>query len=206
MILKRKSAIYSVVALMLCVAVYLNWSYTKNDVDYTKASADWEDGKVLGEAKLVDGETDKENTAAEKTSTTDTPEAKLTMGDNPNVTAVKSDYFSEAKLARQKARDESVNILNSTTTNQNASQEAKDVAVTTMGTLAKNAEKEVRVESLVVAKGYSECVAFINTDSANVIVQKSTNGLKETDVAKIKEIVLSETGLSAEQIKIIETA
>lgn len=29
MVIKRKSAIYSVIALMLCVAVYLNWSYQR---------------------------------------------------------------------------------------------------------------------------------------------------------------------------------
>ena len=46
---KKKSAVYSVVALMLCMAVYLNWSYTKErpDPEYN-AAGEFEDSKILG--------------------------------------------------------------------------------------------------------------------------------------------------------------
>ena len=71
--------------------------------------------------------------------------------------------------------------------------------------MAENAVKEARIESLVVAKGYKDCVAFINDDGVNVIVQKTEQGLQETDVAKIRDIVLSETDATADTIKIIET-
>lgn len=190
---KKKSAVYSVVALMLCMAVYLNWSYTKGrpDSEYNEAG-EFEDSKILGDTKLVDE--------------TEEGEAALTAKDNPNITPVPSDYFSEARLARQKARDESVNILSQTVNNENTSEEAKQEAVTTMGVLAENAEKEARIESMVIAKGYKQCVAFINNDGANIIVEKTNDGLQNTDLARIKEIVLEETSLTAEQIKVIETA
>lgn len=193
---KKKSAVYSVVALMLCMAVYLNWSYTKErpDTEYN-AAGEFEDSKILGEAKLVD-ETEKIKDE----------EVRLTAGDNPNISPVPSDYFSEARLARQKARDESVNILSQTVDNENTSEEAKAAAVATMGSLAENAEKEARIESMVVAKGYRQCVVFINDEGANVIVEKTNDGLQNTDLARIKEIVLNETNLTAEQVKIIETA
>ena len=193
---KKKSAVYSVVALMLCMAVYLNWSYSKErqDAEYN-AAGEFEDGKILGEAKLVD-ETEKIKDE----------EVQLTAGDNPNISPVPSDYFSEARLARQKARDESVNILSQTVDNENTSEEAKAAAVATMGNLAENAEKEARIESMVVAKGYRQCVVFINDEGANVIVEKTNEGLQNTDLARIKEIVLNETNLTAEQVKVIETA
>ena len=193
MVVKRKSAVYSVIALMLCMAVYLNWSYTKNqpDSEYSQAG-EFEDGKVLGEATLVDG--------AEEA------KAALTAKDNPNISPVPSDYFSEAKLARQQARDESVSILSQTVENEQSSEEAKAAAVSAMGVLAENAEKEARVESLIVAKGYRQCVAYISDDGANIIVEKTAEGLQNTDLARIKEIVIEETALTPEQIKIIETA
>ena len=75
-----------------------------------------------------------------------------------------------------------------------------------MGVLAENAEKEARVESLIVAKGYRQCVAYISDDGANIIVEKTAEGLQNTDLARIKEIVIEETALTPEQIKIIETA
>ena len=181
MIIKRKSAVYSVVALMLCMAVYLNWSYTRKtpDAEYNAASG-FEDGKILGESKLVD------ETTPEK--------AKLTAKDNPNISPVPSDYFSDARLARQKARDESVSILSQTIANENTSEDAKETAVGAMGALAQNAEKEARIESLVVAKGYRQCVVFINDAGANVIIEKTGEGLQNTDLARIKEIVLEEIG------------
>ena len=52
--MKKRGAIYSVVALMLCLAVYLNWYYTKTDEDYGSATDYQADGKVLGESILVD--------------------------------------------------------------------------------------------------------------------------------------------------------
>lgn len=193
MVVKRKSAVYSVIALMLCMAVYLNWSYTKNqpDSEYSQAG-EFEDGKVLGEATLVDG-AEEEKVA-------------LTAKDNPNISPVPSDYFSEAKLARQQARDESVSILSQTVENEQSSEEAKAAAVSAMGVLAENAEKEARVESLIVAKGYRQCVAYISDDGANIIVEKTAEGLQNTDLARIKEIVIEETALTPEQIKVIETA
>ncbi|MBQ6934532.1 MAG: SpoIIIAH-like family protein [Clostridia bacterium] len=196
MVAKKKSAVYSVVALMLCMAVYLNWSYTKDrpDAEYNEAG-EFEDSKILGEAKLVD-----------ETEQIKDSEIQLTAKDNPNISPVPSDYFSEARLARQKARDESVNILSQTVDNENTSEEAKATAVATMGNLAENAEKEARIESMVVAKGYRQCVVFINDEGANVIVEKTNEGLQNTDLARIKEIVLNETNLTAEQVKVIETA
>ena len=193
MVVKRKSAVYSVIALMLCMAVYLNWSYTKNqpDSEYSQAG-EFEDGKVLGEATLVDGAEEEK--------------AALTAKDNPNISPVPSDYFSEAKLARQQARDESVSIRSQTVENEQSSEEAKAAAVSAMGVLAENAEKEARVESLIVAKGYRQCVAYISDDGANIIVEKTAEGLQNTDLARIKEIVIEETALTPEQIKVIETA
>ena len=193
MVVKRKSAVYSVIALMLCMAVSLNWSYTKNqpDSEYSQAG-EFEDGKVLGEATLVDGAEEEK--------------AALTAKDNPNISPVPSDYFSESKLARQQARDESVSILSQTVENEQSSEEAKAAAVSAMGVLAENAEKEARVESLIVAKGYRQCVAYISDDGANIIVEKTAEGLQNTDLARIKEIVIEETALTPEQIKVIETA
>ena len=51
--MKKRGAIYSVVALMLCVAVYLNWYYSKGDP--LEEGQQQADGKVLGESVLVDG-------------------------------------------------------------------------------------------------------------------------------------------------------
>lgn len=196
--MKKKGAIYSVIALMLCVAVYLNWSYNKTDDDFSAAS-NTDDGKILGQAQLVDGvATGEADTGADEEG-----DAQETIGST--ATGGGDDYFAQARLSRQKARDEAVSILNVTVENQNADAEAKQQASDSIQVMAQSAMKESRIENLVIAKGYSECVVFINDNGVNVIVQKPEGGLQEEDIARIKDIVISETGVKAEQIKLIET-
>ena len=182
--MKKRGAIYSVVALMLCLAVYLNWYYTKADENYGNAADYQADGKVLGESVLVNNmETDGEaGLAASK--------------DN--------EYFSQARLSRQQARDEAVSILTRTAESETSTEEARTAASTGIQVMADNAVVEARIENLVIAKGYTDCVAFVNDNGVNVIVSKTENGLTDTDVAKIRDIVISEASVAADAIKIME--
>ncbi|MBQ9925540.1 MAG: SpoIIIAH-like family protein, partial [Clostridia bacterium] len=72
--------------------------------------------------------------------------------------------------------------------------------------MAQAAMQESRIENRIVAKGYKECVVFVGDGGINVIISKLENGLQDSDVAKITEIVMEETGCEASAIKIIETA
>lgn len=193
--MKKKGAIYSVIALMLCVAVYLNWSYNRGEEDFSAAS-NTEDSKILGQAQLVDG-------VAQSDDQSQTADAQESSGFNDG--SSDDSYFAEARLSRQKARDEAVSILNVTVENESADEDAKTAATESIQVMAQSAMKESRIENLVIAKGYEECVVFINDNDVNVIVQKPENGLQEDDIARIRDIVISETGVKAEQIKIIET-
>ena len=182
--MKKRGAIYSVVALMLCVAVYLNWYYAKTGGDYGNATDYQADGKVLGESILVD----------------------KVDGEAQNQGSAKAgEYFSQARLSRQQARDEAVSILTKTAESETATQEARTAASTGIQVMADNAVVESRIENLVIAKGYADCVAFINDNGVNVIVNKTENGLTDTDVARIRDIVISEANVTADAIKIIET-
>ena len=120
-------------------------------------------------------------------------------------TAKAGEYFSQARLSRQQARDEAVSILTKTAESETATQEARTAASTGIQVMADNAVVESRIENLVIAKGYADCVAFINDNGVNVIVSKTENGLTDTDVARIRDIVISEANVTADAIKIIET-
>jgi len=181
---KKRGAIYSVVALMLCLAVYLNWYYTKTEEDYGNATDYQADGKILGESVLVD------NVEAE--------------GAAGLATQPVSEYFSQARLSRQQARDEAVSILTRTAESAASTEEARTAASTGIQVMADNAVVESRIENLVIAKGYEDCVTFVNDNGVNVIVSKTENGLTDTDVAKIRDIVISEASVTADVIKIME--
>ena len=65
---------------------------------------------------------------------------------------------------------------------------------------------EARVESLIRAKGYADAVVFLGEDSVNVIIQPPAGGFADQDAAVVRDVVIGETGLGADKIKIVEAA
>ena len=80
----------------------------------------------------------------------------------------------------------------------------KNEANASIQTMAANTLSEAQIENLVTAKGFLDCICFIDTSGASVVVAATENGLTDADTARIMEIVKDETGLLATQIKIIE--
>ena len=87
---------------------------------------------------------------------------------------------------------------------ENVEQAVLDDANRAIQTLAGYSMLEGQIENLVVAKGYADCVAFMGENSISVVVSAAEDGLQTEDVAKITDIVLSETDYTAGQIKIME--
>jgi len=67
--------------------------------------------------------------------------------------------------------------------------------------IAKNIDKEGAIENLIKAKGFKDALVFINEGNVNVVVK--TDGLIQTQAAQIQDIVISQTGVSADKIKIV---
>ena len=66
--------------------------------------------------------------------------------------------------------------------------------------MAANIEKESTIENLVKAKGYEDCIVFLDETGASVVVK--TGNLDSASVAQIKDIVVARTGLKASEITI----
>lgn len=169
----KKRAVVATVLLFVCAAVYLNWRYAGNVADTSK---------VLGESTLVNGEEQTQEAAKPVT---------------------EDDYFSTARLSRKQARDNAISMLKEAETDKNAEQDVLNEASETLQVLAAYTVAESQIESLVTAKGYADCVAFMGDESISVVVSDQ-DGLDTSDVAKIKDIVINETDYTAEQIKIME--
>lgn len=189
----KRNAIVVAIVLFVGAAVYLNWSYGQ-EADADAAAS----GKLLGEAALVSGNSEENDaqesqTAENGTGTDDTEDTAETTG-----------YFASARLNRQQARDSALEILQQAADDAMADQSVIDEANASIQTLASYTLSEAQIENLVTAKGYSDCVCYINENSASVVVASTETGLTEADTAKITEIVMEETGLTASQIKIIE--
>jgi stage III sporulation protein AH len=185
----KRNAIIITVILFVCVAVYLNWSYNRPPVteDDSQAALDAQDGSSSlffdeasgpiegGEEEVLSPETQAAN-----------------------------NYFASVRLTRQQARDSAINTLREASELATASQTAKDEAIAAITVMAGYTVSEAEMEALIMAKGFKDCVVFLDDSSVIVTVPAPSEGLSESAVARITDIVLSETGLSTEQLKIIE--
>ena len=191
----KRNAVVAAIVLFVCVAVYLNWNYQQEE--------DTGVGKTLGDAALVGGET------GDPLLTPGTGEGTVQSGLTDNQTQdttkpTSNSYFANARLNRQQARDSALSLLQEASASADADQTMKDQANATIQTMADYTVTEAQIENLVVAKGYTDCVAFIGEGSISVVVEVPGGELTSADTAKITDIVIDATGFTASQIKIID--
>ncbi|MDR2655614.1 MAG: SpoIIIAH-like family protein [Oscillospiraceae bacterium] len=113
------------------------------------------------------------------------------------------EYFINARLDRQHTRDKILEQLNNIIKDANATDEEKNNAITTAAKISISIGAESNVENLVRAKGFEDCMAYISDGKANIVV-KSAEGLTTKDAAQIKDIIVSESGVIAQNITITE--
>ena len=201
----KRNLIAAAIVLFVCGAVYLNWSYTQD----TAA------GRNLGQAALVGGREDPLLTQPDPGAADGKSDGKSdgkaedgqgqdgTQANDPT-TAESGSYFSTARLNRQQARDSALTLLQEAAAGEDADQTMKDQANDTIQAMADYTVTEAQIENLVVAKGYTDCVAFIGDESVSLAVAAPEGGITEADTARIVDIVTEVAGFTASQIKIIE--
>ncbi len=114
----------------------------------------------------------------------------------------KAEYFASARYNREKKRTEATEALNDIIQSALATAENKSLAYEEIRQYAFSETCENAIESLIAAKGFGECIAFVGRDSASVVV--SEDRLTQAQAAQITDIVVSQTGYSASDVTVIE--
>ncbi len=107
------------------------------------------------------------------------------------------------RLSRQQSRDSAVELLEQTIAYDEGSELGTNAAET-LNTLVSTALCEAQIESLVIAKGYDDCVTYISDDTVSVAVSAPPEGLTEADVALISDVVTAQTAYDLSQVRIVE--
>lgn len=204
MILKRKEIIAAALVVMIGVAGYLNWSY-QDTIRVTDGETYSETGKKLGEAQYVsttknDEDADKADSKDDKKD--DKKAEKKNNQTDDQTKSTSADYFTEARLEKESSRSKSLEILNQTAANESFDADIRQKAQNQILKMAEDVEKESMIEKVAQAKGYQEVAVYIDGDSVKLIVKKDS--LNEQDVAKLKDIIVEQTGISPQNIKIVE--
>lgn len=172
-IIGKRQIILGLLILVLGGAVYLNWHINKDDALNNNVSETLTDSN-LGDALYV----------------------------NADATENSSDFFAKTRKDREEARKKSLESLNEIAENPKSDSSAAKSAGAEAVKISTFAETESRVESLVKAKGFKDCIAVMSTKDISVLVM--CDKLLSSDTIQIQDIAANATGYSYENIKIIE--
>lgn len=176
---KRKRYVSAVAAfvIILGVGVMGNWYYQNSDVSSTiQPLIDSATEKTLGKAELVDATANVEE---------DT-------------------YFTKARMERNTARDTALEKLQAVVDSADEESTAKDLAAENIARISNFITIENKIETLVCAKGVSNCVAVIKDDGSGVDVVVDCETLDDTTIMQIKDIAMSQLQCSFENVSIIQ--
>ena len=121
---------------------------------------------------------------------------------DPDNSSAADTYFSSVQVNRQRTRDEALEVLQGVVDNSESTATAKEEALAEINKMAKVMEAEANTETLVVAKGFAECVAVISGDGASIVVRG--DDLQAAQISQINEIVYEQSGILPVNIKIIQ--
>ena len=111
-------------------------------------------------------------------------------------------FFETYKADRDSARASQLELLNEVISSSYSTASEKTTATASKTALAEKMEKELILEGLIKAKGFEDAVVTIGSSYYNVIV-KDNGTLENGGANKILSIIESETGTSANNVKII---
>lgn len=197
--LGKKQLILTGLVLTLGAAVYLNWQFSGNTDLLTGADA-VSVSKELGQAEFVNTSSDKK--AGESATQNESASEKSTQSEkSTSTTKLNSDeYFSQAKVNRQQTQDEIAEKTKEILESSEENESVKAEAVAKAAELATLMEQQNNVESLIKAKGFEECLVFIQNGECSIVVKDSD--FTADDALVIKDVATGQTGISVDKIKV----
>ena len=167
----KKQVLLAVLVLALGLAVYLNYYLASEPNVEDAGTSTSSSSHNLGDSQFVNGKTQ--------------------VGD---------DYFSQARRNRSDAHKEAVEVVTEMINNVKATEAVKKEAVAKAAALAASIERESKIENLIKAKGFKDCVVYIEGEKCNIVVKSEALEVQQT--LQITEIVTDQSNIVAGNIKI----
>lgn len=181
----KKNMVAAAVLVTVCAGIYVNWLYTEENVA----------------ASLTD------TLNAEKVMSDDTlvlSDDMAAIASGENVTTTATDYFAAVRLSRQQARDSAVNLLQEAMAYSGTAGGKEVESAMELEDIVQTALSEAQIESLIIAKGYTDCVAYMSGEGISVAVSSPEGGLQQADVAVIADIVMAQSAYALDDIRVVE--
>ena len=180
----KKNLVAAAVLVAVCGGIYVNWLYSDS-----QSAANLTD--TLDSEKIMSADTLVMNDGS-------------FYDDAQAVSNTQADYFAAVRLSRQEARDSAVTLLQEAMAYSDNAESAQ--SNTQLEQIVQTALCEAQIESLIIAKGYTDCVAYISEQGICVAVAAPEGGLKQEDVAVIADIVIAQSDYTFQDIRVVEVA
>ncbi len=181
----KKNLVAAAVLVTVCAGIYVNWLYTEE-----VAAANLVDTLDVDKVMRADGLALSEDMAA------------IAAGED--VATTSSDYFAAVRLSRQEARDNALNLLQEAMAYSGTDGAKAVESAVELEQIVQTALSEAHFESLISAKGYAVCVAFMTNEGISVAVTWPEGGLQQADVAVIADIILTQSQYGLDEIRVVE--
>lgn len=188
-------------AAALVVAVYLNWQYARAGVTLEETAVQVAAGADTADeasAPILDGLM----TEAEAVSSANKNYGEAQLVSVANHSGSK--FFEEARLKRTKAHDEAMDAVQKALKSSSLSAEEKKSYTQQLTGNLEDLHAENEIETMVKAKGFADCLCFLQSGRADLTVMTSGDALTAAQVAQIRDIVLSKSSVTAQNITIVE--
>lgn len=167
----------AVMVVALAAAVWFNMEYSVSGI-----GTDSNSSKYLGQAEFVSN---------------DAVESAVETGAKPQ----EEDYFTTVKTQREDTRKNQLEMLEETLNDATLSDDVKKEAVSRKSEITAQMENESAIETLLTAKGFDKVVAVMSDSGVNIVVKKEK--LSDAETLQIQDAVMSQTGITLENIKIV---
>lgn len=209
----KRELIMSALVVSLGTAVYINWQFSAND-DKLNTSSDNELGVAQyvnagissnkessekSESNTSSKDSDKVNASTTSKSNSSQEEKDSGSGTSSALSSV-DEYFAKVRLERQQTQDELIELAQEIVEATDSSGKGKEEAVKHLSELSDTIQQQSNVENLIIAKGFDDCVAFIQNGECSVVV--TGQELKSDLLIAIKDIVVGQTGISFDKIRV----
>ena len=191
-IIKKKEVLLGVLAIFFMLVGFFSYNPIIKKEYSRIADIQKYSESSLGEATLVSS-----NDVIEEDATTDT------TTENPSEeieTSAETDYFLEARMARDNTYSENVEIYEKILENTNVSSDQKAIAQNEIANITNEKKTIQTAESLIKMKGFENVVIFKNNSGVSVIVRSDV--LLQEQVAQIQNIIEREFQIEGKNINI----
>lgn len=181
----KKNLVAAAILVTVCAGIYVNWLYTE-EASTVSLTDTLDAARVMAEDGIVLSDDMAALAAGEEVQTTST------------------DYFAAVRLSRQQARDNALNMLQEAMVYAGDDGRKQVESTMELEDIVQTALSEAQIESLIIAKGYADCVAYMSGEGISVAVASPEGGLKQEDVAVIADVVMSQSQYGLGDIYVVE--